>query len=144
MPTITLQRIKNPSSDPYIKCLMADYEVPKPCHVFAGAGLNDYERVVFFIGQDGGGFGAVSYDPGAYVKLSARMERCRQAAIAVQPGIADGEEYNSQAQAASDAERGKSFDPDDYNCCPDEFVFDPGSFDYDAEELEEDAVLSFL
>lgn len=144
METITLRRIRNPSSNTYIKCLMADYEVPKPCHVFGGPGLNDYEQVVFFIGKDGGGFGAVTSDPDGYVKLSLRMERCRQAAIAVQPGIVDGEEYNNEAWAAYNLACGKSFEPDDCNSSPDEFIFDPGSFDYDADVLEQDAVLSFL
>lgn len=106
MASITLTRVKDPTKDSWLNAVARDYAVPKGARVFAGWGLHD-DRVAFWIGPDGGGFGAIDKDPVGYVELSRAMEREDHDFESDHPGV-------------------------------DEYVFDPGAFDPDAETLEFD------
>ena len=111
MKNITLQRVS--VLDPWLKAIARNYEIPQLSHVFTGDGLVG-ERVAFFIGTDGGGFGAIDSDLKGYISLSkafANSDAGRIAwELACHPGI-------------------------------DEWVFDPGTFDYAATKLVMDASL---
>ena len=70
MESITLVRGKDPSTDPWLVAVSRDYEIPENAHVFAAGGLQDEERVAFWIGKDGGGFGCIDNQHDLYVKAS--------------------------------------------------------------------------
>jgi hypothetical protein len=66
---IRLDRIENPGDDEWLAAVARDYEVPQNPSIFVARGPND-ERIAFWIGPDGGGFGAVDGDPEGYIQLS--------------------------------------------------------------------------
>ena len=70
---IELERINNPGNDSWLAAVERDYSVPQNAHVFEGEGLHG-ERVAFWIGKDGGGFGAFDHDPTGYVEFSRALE----------------------------------------------------------------------
>ena len=116
MSKVILTRQDDVSSDLWLQAVMADYAVPKPCHTFVGIGLAD-ERVAFFIGEDGGGFGAIDSNPTGYVELSAAFaskDKARiNAAISKHGGV-------------------------------EEYEFEPGTFKYDAKRIVTDAELTLF
>jgi hypothetical protein len=54
---IRLDRLENPGDDEWLAEVARDYEVPQNPSVFVARGPND-ERIAFWIGTDGAGFGA--------------------------------------------------------------------------------------
>lgn len=122
MPKIVLTRVSDPSADPWLAAVSSDYEVPEDAHVFAGTGLYG-ERVAFWIGADGGGFGAIDSKPELYVRASAAMAGC--------PEDADAE--TRAATFALMAEHGGV----------EEYVFEPDTYSYAAKRLSVDAETSF-
>jgi len=102
--------------DPWITAIMADYEIPKSPHVFVGSGLEHTERIVFFIGKDGGGLGFIDNDPIGYIEESKHI------AVAVEYEKTHG------TWPPSDPDRRRHGGPDEYE-------FDGGSYDYNAKEI---------
>jgi hypothetical protein len=103
---ITLVRDNHPKRDKWLVAVSQDYEVPEDAHVFVGEGLHE-ERVAFWIGPDGGGFGALDKDPEGYIAFSEAMKSGSPVSI-THYGV-------------------------------DEWVFEPGQFDYNAKSLKLEA-----
>lgn len=103
MSTIILSRLSSSAaeSDPWIAAVSGDYSVPRDAVVFAGEGLCG-ERVAFWIGADGGGFGAIDSDPDGYVELSAAMARGDYGYSGSHGGV---DEYEFEPGTFSAAER---------------------------------------
>jgi hypothetical protein len=117
MSTINLNRVDlvAAKADPWTSAIMADFEVPKGARVFVGSGLDEGERVVFFIDKTGGGTGYIDRDPAGYIEMS-------------------------KALAAGNHDLGGvPFHPG-----PDEYEFDEGTFDYNAREIIQDASMSLF
>jgi len=100
--------------DPWITAIMADYEIPKSPHVFVGSGLEHTERIVFFIGKDGGGLGFIDRDPAGYIETSKR--------------IAEEIEYERIHGLGTCPPN-----PDKLAAGPEEYEFDEGTFNYNAK-----------
>jgi hypothetical protein len=101
--------------DPWIAAIMADFYVPPGARVFVGNGLDDAERVVFFIGKDGGGTGFIDRDPAGYIEMS-------------------------KALAAGNHDLGGvPFHPG-----PEEYEFDEGTFNYNAKSIVQEASMSLF
>jgi hypothetical protein len=117
MSNISLTRIDTVAAkhDPWTAALMDDYETPKAAHIFVGRGLEDNERVAFFIGKDGGGIGFIDRDPAGYIEMS-------------------------KALAAGNHDLGGvPFHPG-----PDEYEFDEGTFNYNAKSIVQEAIMSLF
>ena len=127
MSTINLTRVDLVAAqgDPWIAAIMADFYVPPGVRGFVGAGLEEGERVVFFIGKDGGGTGYIDRDPAGYIEMSKTL--------------AAHAHYE-----AVHGERPEGADTVDLARGPDEYEFDAGTFDYNARELIEDASWDLL
>lgn len=63
MANITLTKVQDPTTSRWLRAVSADYDVPRNAQVFWGWGLHD-ERVAVWVGEDGGGFGAIDGDSG--------------------------------------------------------------------------------
>lgn len=113
MESITLTR--STASDPWIEAVARDYSIPEEPHVFVGTGLHG-ERVAFWIGKDGGGFGCIDSDPDGYVRLSAAFASEDKALINVAMRRHGG---------------------------VDEYEFEEGTFRYNAKSLTLDTFTSF-
>jgi len=103
---IELERINNPGNDRWLVAVARDYAVPQNARVFLGEGLHG-ERVAFWIGEDGGGFGATDHDPEGYVRFSRALA----------------------------LESGENSDDLDHPGV-DEWEFEPGKFNYDARQIK--------
>ena len=127
MNTINLTRVDLVAAkgDPWITAIMADFYVPPAARVFVGAGLDEGERVVFFIGKDGGGTGYIDRDPAGYIEMSKTL--------------AAFEHYEKVH-----GERPEGADTVDLARGPDEYEFDEGTFDYNAREIVQDASMSLF
>ena len=127
MSTINLTRVDLVAAqgDPWIAAIMADFYVPPGVRGFVGAGLEEGERVVFFIGKDGGGTGYIDRDPAGYIEMSKTL--------------AAHAHYE-----AVHGERPEGADPLDLARGPDEYEFDEGTFDYNAREIVQDASMSLF
>ena len=125
MSNISLTRIDTVAAkhDPWTAALMDDYEIPKAAHVFVGRGLEDNERVAFFIGKDGGGIGFIDRDPAGYIEMSKHM------AAAVEYEKVHGVWPPS---------------PDKLAAGPEEYEFDEGTFNYNAKSIVQEASMSFF
>jgi hypothetical protein len=125
MSNIRLTRIDTVAAkhDPWTAALMDDYETPKAAHVFVGRGLEDNERVAFFIGKDGGGIGFIDRDPMGYVEASKHM------AAAIEYKAVHGVWPPSLGSLAAG---------------PEEYEFDEGTFNYNAKEIVQEASMSFF
>jgi len=108
--------------DPWIAAIMADFYVPPGARVFVGNGLDDAERVVFFIGKDGGGTGFIDRDPAGYVEASKQM------AAAVEYERVHG------VWPESGVEHGG----------PEEYEFEAGTFDPNARKIVQEATMSLF
>ena len=127
MNTINLTRVDLVAAqgDPWITAIMADFYVPPSARVFVVAGLDEGDRVVFFIGKDGGGTGYIDRDPAGYIEMSKTL--------------AAFEHYE-----AVHGERPEGADTVDLAHGPDEYEFDEGTFDYNAREIVQDASMSLF
>ena len=127
MSTINLTRVDLVAAqgDPWIAAIMADFYVPPGVRGFVGAGLEEGERVVFFIGKDGGGTGYIDRDPAGYIEMSKTL--------------AAHAHYE-----AVHGERPEGADPLDLARGPDEYEFDEGTFDYNAREIVQDVSMSLF
>lgn len=125
MSSIRLTRVDMVAAerDPWIAAIMNDYALPEKPHVFVGAGLESNERVVFFIGPDGGGYGYVDADPSGYVESSKWLT------IAVEFEKANGVWPPT---------------PENMHGGPSEYEFDEGTFKYNAKEIVQTASMSLL
>lgn len=125
MSSIRLTRVDMVAAkhDPWIAAIMNDYETPARAHVFVGPGLESNERVVFFIGEDGGGNGYVDADPTGYVEAS------KQLAIA--------SEFEKQHGVWPPMQK-------NFHGGPSEYEFDAGTFKYNAKEIVQTASMSLL
>jgi hypothetical protein len=125
MSSVRLTRVDTVAAkhDPWTAALMDDYEMPEAAHVFVGRGLEDNERVAFFIGKDGGGIGFIDRDPAGYVEASKHMEAATEykAIHGVWPP-------NPSKLAAG----------------PEEYEFDEGTFNYNAKSIVQEASMSFF
>jgi len=63
MASITLTKVQDPAASRWLRAVSADYEVPRNAQIFMGWGLHD-DRIAVWVGEDGGGFGAIDGDPG--------------------------------------------------------------------------------
>ncbi len=102
MAHITLTKVKDPTRDPWLRAVSADYSVPRNAQVFSGWGHND-DRVAFWIGPDGGGFGAIDKDPEGYVKLSSAMKRGDMEFYSNHPGVDEWEFEPGQFDPAAES-----------------------------------------
>ena len=127
MSTINLTRVDLVAAqgDPWIAAIMADFYVPPGVRGFVGAGLEEGERVVFFIGKDGGGTGYIDRDPAGYIEMSKTL--------------AAHAHYE-----AVHGERPEGADTVDLARGPDEYEFDEGTFDYNAREIVQDVSMSLF
>lgn len=125
MPRIELSRITPAAAaaDPWLQAVAADYAIPDEPAVFVGTGLQG-ERIAFWIGEDGGGFGCIDAHADLYVRASAAM-----AAVAHLPEDAP--------------ERSAAFAPMAQHGGVDEYEFEPGAFKYTAKRLQVPARESF-
>jgi len=127
MSTINLSRVDlvAAKADPWTSAIMADFEVPKGARVFVGSGLDEGERVVFFIDKTGGGTGYIDRDPAGYIEMSKTLAAHAhyEAVHGVRP----------EGSSTVDLARG-----------PDEYEFDEGTFDYNAREIIQDASMSLF
>lgn len=90
MASIKLTKVKDPTADRWLRAVGADYAVPRNAQVFAGWGLHD-DRVAIWVGEDGGGFGAIDKDPNGYVALSEAIDRGDIASEVNHPGVDEWE-----------------------------------------------------
>jgi hypothetical protein len=111
--------------DPWIAAIMADFYVPPGARVFVGSGLDEGERVVFFIDKTGGGTGYIDRDPAGYIEMSKTLA-----------AFAHYEEVHGV--------RPEGADTVDLTRGPDEYEFDEGSYDYNAREIIQDASMSLF
>lgn len=126
MSSVRLTRIDTVAAkhDPWTAALMADYETPKAAHVFVGHGLEFTERIAFFIGKDGGGIGFIDSDPVGYIEASKHM--------------AAATEYKAIHGVWPTLTKAR------LNAGPDEYEFDAGTFNYNAEEIVQEASMSLF
>jgi hypothetical protein len=127
METINLTRVDLVAAqgDPWITAIMADFYVPPAARVFVGNGLDEGERVVFFIGKEGGGTGYIDRDPAGYIEMSKTL--------------AAFDHYE-----AVHGERPEGADTVYLTRGPDEYEFDEGTFDYNAREIIQEAGMSLF
>lgn len=125
MSSVRLTRIDTVAAqgDPWIAAIMADFAMPKGARVFVGNGLDEAERIVFFIGKDGGGTGYIDRDPEGSIKASKHM------AAAVEYEAIHG------VWPLLVAERFAG---------PEEYEFDEGSFDPNARVIVQEASMSLF
>ena len=126
MSTIRLTRVDLVAAqgDPWIAAIMADFATPKGARVFVGNGLDEAERIVFFIGKDGGGTGYIDRDPEGYIEASKHMAAAveYEAIHGVWP-VTDGTGWSAG---------------------PEEYEFDEGSFDPSARVIVQEASMSLF
>ncbi len=124
MSTVTLTRVDlvAAQSDPWIAAIMADFYVPPDARVFVGNGLDDAERVVFFIGKDGGGTGYIDRDPAGYVEASKIMA----------------------AEVEYEAIYGRWPESGVKHGGPEEYEFEAGTFDPNARKIVQEATMSLF
>ena len=127
MSNIRLTRIDTVAAkhDPWTAALMDDYETPKAAHIFVGRGLEDNERVAFFIGKDGGGIGFIDRDPEGYIETSKRIA-----------GEIEYERIHGLGTCPPS--------PDKFAAGPEEYEFDEGTFNYNAKSIVQEASMSFF
>jgi hypothetical protein len=125
MNTVTLTRVDLVAAqgDPWIAAIMADFYTPKGARVFVGNGLDAAERVVFFIGADGGGTGFIDRDPAGYVEASKIMAA----------------EVEYERVHGVWPESGVKLAPG-----PEEYEFEAGTFDPNAREIVQEATMSLF
>ena len=109
MAYITLTKVKNPAKNSWLRAVSRDYEVPRNAQIFMGWGLHD-DLVAVWVGEDGGGFGAVDKDPEGYVEFSRKLNHA----------IETGGDMNFESDHPG----------------VDELIFDPGTFDPSDETIE--------
>jgi hypothetical protein len=126
MSTVTLTRVDLVAAqgDPWIAAIMADFYIPKGARVFVGNGLDAAERVVFFIGADGGGTGYIDRDPAGYVESSKHMA----AAVEYEAIYGCWPESDGTKHAAG----------------PEGYEFEAGSFNPKAREIVQKASMSLF
>ena len=87
---ITLTKVQDPASSRWLMAVSNDYAVPRNAQVFAGWGLHD-DRIAIWVGEDGGGFGAIDKDPEGYIALSEAIDRGDTASEVNHPGVDEWE-----------------------------------------------------
>ena len=116
MKSIKLDKVNDISNNSWLVAVSRDYDVPKDAQIFMGLGLRG-ETVAVWVGKDGGGFGAIDRDPEGYTKQSNDLDAL------------DGREWFKYVHTHSGV---------------DEHVFDPGTFDPDAQTVDLNVVLSIF